>query len=341
VFWFRSFWQKVKKPLKIASIILACLLGVGFIVSFIGGYYHDWTWTGFGPYTPPTKDSGFQRGKTLYDWLQLFFIPAAIAFGVWWLSRLQQQRDQRLAEGNQREAALKEYYNIMSELLLHENLRKSDPDAEVRNLARVWTLTVLPRLDSYRKRSVLQFVYDSGLITKGRVIVDLDGAILAGAFLYGAHLSDANLSGASLGGADLNSAELSDADLIQTDLSFAELRRANLGDANLKQAFMVKADLKLADLRGANLQGTTLTNADLFGARLQRANLTLASLNQANLSGANLSEANLTDAFLNGADLQGATLEKANLTGADVTTEQLNKAKSLKGAIMHDGSVHP
>jgi hypothetical protein len=43
---------------------------------------------------------------------------------------------------NQREAALKEYFEKMSELLLHENLRHSDPDAEVRKIARVWALTV-------------------------------------------------------------------------------------------------------------------------------------------------------------------------------------------------------
>src|SRR5262249_4981248 len=155
--------------------------------SFIGGYFYGWTWTGFGPFTPPTSD--YQRGATLYDWLQLAVVPAAIAFGVVGLSRLPQQRDQRLAEerakseqqaaekraqteheiadGNQHEASLKEYYNIMSELLLHENLRKSDPDAEVRNMARVWTLTALRRLDGHRKRSVLQFLYSSDLITKG------------------------------------------------------------------------------------------------------------------------------------------------------------------------------
>lgn len=104
----RSFWQKAKKPLKIAGIVLACLLGVAFIVSFIGGYFFDWTWTGFGPYTPPTSD--FQRGVTLYDWFQLAIIPAAIAFGVVWFSRMQQQRDQRLADQraeSEREAAEK------------------------------------------------------------------------------------------------------------------------------------------------------------------------------------------------------------------------------------------
>jgi hypothetical protein len=31
---------------------------------------------------------------------------------------------------------------------------------------------------------------------------------------------------------------------------------------------------------------------------------------------------------------------KADLRGAQVTDQQLNKAKSLKGAIMPDGSVH-
>jgi hypothetical protein len=46
VSWFHSFWQKAKKPLKIAGIILTCLLGVGFIVSLIGGYFYGWTWTG-------------------------------------------------------------------------------------------------------------------------------------------------------------------------------------------------------------------------------------------------------------------------------------------------------
>jgi uncharacterized protein YjbI with pentapeptide repeats len=41
------------------------------------------------------------------------------------------------------------------------------------------------------------------------------------------------------------------------------------------------------------------------------------------------------------ADLEEANLVRADLTGANVTEEQLNKAKSLKGAIMPDGSIHP
>jgi flagellar biosynthesis/type III secretory pathway M-ring protein FliF/YscJ len=140
----RSWWQNTSKKRKIAQIFVLVVV-VGLIVSFIGGYVFNWTWTGFGPYTPPT--SGLQRGKTLYDWLQLAIIPAAIAFGVWLLNRLQQKRDQQLADqraqtereaaekhadtereialDNQREAALQAYIDSMSELLLHKKLRGS------------------------------------------------------------------------------------------------------------------------------------------------------------------------------------------------------------------------
>ena len=53
-----------------------------------------------------------------------------------------------------------------------------------------------------------------------------------------------------------------------------------------------------------------------------------------------LSEANLSRAVLFQADLSGAVLDNANLSGAVVTEEQLEKAKSLKGATMPDGSIH-
>ncbi len=41
------------------------------------------------------------------------------------------------------------------------------------------------------------------------------------------------------------------------------------------------------------------------------------------------------------ANLEDANLVRADLTGANVTPEQLNRAKSLKGAIMPDGTIHP
>ena len=150
---FRSWWQEIKKPSVIGIIALSGLL-VALIVVEVGFYG-----TGF-------------AGKTLWDWLQLLFVPAALtAFGFLLNYRernaaerrnekereeeerrtaneqkaavrhaeeelkIEQQRskaEQEIASGNQREAALQAYINEMSELLLHENLRESKPEAEAR-----------------------------------------------------------------------------------------------------------------------------------------------------------------------------------------------------------------
>ena len=325
---FRSWWQNTSKKRKIAQIIVLVVV-VGLIVSFIGGYFFNWTWTGFGPYTPPT--SGLQRGKSLYDWLQLAIIPAAIAFGVWLLNRLQQQRDQQLADDraqterdialdNQREAALQAYLDCMTELLLEKGLRKSVDNDEVRTIAHVRTLRVLPRLDGGRRSILLEFLKNTGLINKSERIVDLSGA----------DLSEVRFYCVDLGEIDLCEANLHEADLSISYLADAMLCDANLSGANLFQSVLSKANLMGADLSRTNLSGADLCETSLIEANLSGANLREAELNAAKLSFANLS----------GADLTGANLSNADLTLAAVTTEQLDKAKSLKGTTMPDGTKH-
>ncbi len=100
-----------------------------------------------------------------------------------------------------------------------------------------------------------------------------------------------------------------------------------------------------------NLYGIDLNDAILPFARLHGAFLDGAQFHKAFLIGANLSNAILYATDLNGADLRGADLRGANLGNADlseanlseaiVTTEQLKTARSLKGATMPDGSIHP
>jgi uncharacterized protein YjbI with pentapeptide repeats len=133
----------------------------------------------------------------------------------------------------------------MSQLMLAEGLTFSEPGAQgptnnVIALARAWTLTVLPALDARRKRSVLQFLYESGLLEKGSTIVDLTGGDLSQADLQGLNLSNANLHNANLS---------------RADLGFANLRGANLSDANLSGADLSGANLSDADLIEANLSG--------------------------------------------------------------------------------------
>jgi uncharacterized protein YjbI with pentapeptide repeats len=99
-------------------------------------------------------------------------------------------------------------------------------------------------------------------------------------------------------------------------------------------------DFSWANLYQADLSEAVLSRAVLYHVSLGKANLKGANLDRADLIGANLREAILTGANLRGADLNKANLAWANLSGANVTSEQLGKAASLKGATMPDGTVH-
>src|SRR5229473_1605791 len=287
-----------------------------------------------------------------WDWLQLLVIPFVLAVGsylfIYTASRngqkamqLRNQTERDIALDNQHETALQDYIDKLSELLLHEKLRESAPEDEVRKIARVRTLTVLPRLDKERKRSVLQFLHESGLIDKDKRIIDLRGADLSGANLIAAYLNEADLSRAILSEADLSGAYLDEANLGGAYLRGAILRGAILRGANLSGANLGEANLGETDLSGAILSGANLHGAGLGGANLGKANLSGANLSGFNLGGANLGGANLDGADLSEADLNAADLNEAYLNGATITPEQLDKAKSLTGAVMPDGLKHP
>jgi len=207
-----------------------------------------------------------------------------LALGGYLFNYTTSRNEQAIASDNQREAAMKEYFDKVSELMLHENLSKSEPDAEVRKIARVLTLTVLRRLDGRRKGSVIQFLYESGLIDKDKRIVNLTGADLHGADLHGAKLFAADLHGAKL--------------------LFADLRGAHLDEADLSGAHLTSADLSGADLFVANLHEAHLDEADLSGAKLDRADLSEADLSGADLHGAKVPDKHLAEAK----SLKGATM---------------------------------
>lgn len=115
-------------------------------------------------------------------------------------------------------------------------------------------------------------------------------------------------------------------DLLRADITGADLFKANLKGAALIHTSLEASEFFNADLSSADLRGALLYNCDFQDAILIGTNLS-----DTDLSGTNLIGANLTDADLSG----------ANLSGAKVTQGQLSKAKSLKGATMPDGSIHP
>ena len=282
---FRSWWQTIRKTLAVVGIIVACVLGIVTIVGIIGGYLFNWNW------------SGLSR-KTLWDWLQLLFIPLVLAIGGYLFSLSISKNEHVIALDNQREAALNAYIDNMSELLLRENLRESKPDAEIRDIARARTLALLQRLDASRKGSVLKFLYETGLIKGDNCVIDLSDADLSQVNIYPELLLN-------LG---------------------AVLHVYDLSEINLSYTHLEKACLTFTKLRGANLSNAMLDDANLA---------------QVDLSGANLRSSTLFRTQLDGAKLDGAILDGAKIIMSHVTQEQINTARSLKGATMPDRSIHP
>jgi uncharacterized protein YjbI with pentapeptide repeats len=301
------------------------LVAVAIILGFLG---YGPAWTGFGGRTVPVgRGEAVFPAKTLWDWMQLLVVPLALAAGAYWLNRVQSERERR-AQETQRErelriednrsqdAALEAYLDRMDQLLLDRGLRESQEGDEVRVSARARTITVLSRLDSRRKASVLRFLYEARLIAKGNPVVDLDGADLRHTDLYGFKLIDADLSGA-----DLSDANLTLADLSGAELTFTKFIRANLKQARLKGAHMPATTLRRAILHRALLDAAVLTNsvlprADLSGALMDDAVLKHAKLDRCDMRGASARRADFSGARLFSADLTEANLSDANLEKA-------------------------
>src|SRR5215208_7578613 len=202
-----------------------------------------WRWTGF-------------ANKTLWDWLQLLVVPAMLALVGFLLAEAQENIQQHAEESRAQDEALQAYLEGMGNLLLDEGLLTSQEDEEVRTLARARTLTILGRVDGARKRSVVQFLYESQLIDKDKPIVRLSGA----------DLTDADLSGADLSGADLRVADLRRADLSRAVLFGADLSDAVLFDADLSDARLSGADL--SGIRGVTPEELEATAFSLSGATM-------------------------------------------------------------------------
>lgn len=117
--------------------------------------------------------TGFTE-KTLWDWLDLLIIPAVLALGVLWVNWISQRNEQRradrenqiereIASERNQETVLQTYLDRMTELLLKENLRNSQPEDEVRTVAKTRTLTILRSLEKERKNTVLGFLVEAEL----------------------------------------------------------------------------------------------------------------------------------------------------------------------------------
>ncbi len=157
---FRSWWQKRRGLLLVTGIIALLVVA---IVLIWASYANKWGAAGF-------------SNKTVWDWLQLLIVPLVLALIALvfqlansrterQLAKQRYEQDQQIALDKQREDLLQTYLDRMSELLLKEGLRSSAVDAEVRNVARVRTITLLFQLDARRIGLVFAFLREAGLMS--------------------------------------------------------------------------------------------------------------------------------------------------------------------------------
>jgi hypothetical protein len=253
--------------------LLGIGIGLAIVIIAVCGYAFGWPWTGLAK-------------RTFWDWLSLLIVPVVLALGGYLFTRSENRRtkddaerqravdreiadkqrgiDREIADERRQDEMLQAYLDGMSQLLTDEKrpLHRSQVGDSLSTVARARTLTVLARLDGERKGSVLRFLYESGLITKDRVVVDLTRADLNGADLAGANLARALLREAILLGARLDGVTLSEADLRGVDLRGADLIGATLSGANLAGTALSGVYLGGAILKGAMLAGAYLKGAE-------------------------------------------------------------------------------
>jgi hypothetical protein len=237
-------------PRRTDQVVRTVVVGVFVVLVVLFGYAYQWT--GFGQ-SKVAQD--VRPAKTLWDWLDLLIVPIVLALGGYFLNSSQTRATQAAAERRAQDDALQAYLDQMSAMLIPKkdqpSLSDEHPPDSLKAVARARTLTMLPRLKPDHKARVVQFLYESGLIAKGRPILDLRGANLIGA----------NLSEDSLGWVRISSSALSRTNLSEADLSSANLSGVRLFDANLIGADLIGADLSGADLSSANLSGANLSGA--------------------------------------------------------------------------------
>lgn len=112
-----------------------------------------------------------EPGKTLWDWLDLLIIPAVLAIGASLINNRNQRIEREIASDRNQEAAFQAYLDrMMTELLLkkEDGLRDSQPEGEVRTVARTCTLTVLRGLDGVCKGTFVHFFLRPSLFQQQR-----------------------------------------------------------------------------------------------------------------------------------------------------------------------------
>jgi hypothetical protein len=195
----------------------------------------------------------FTSDKKGLDFLTGLSIPVLLAAGGWWISGLNDRRQENIASNAQRDLVLVKYLEDMKPYIID---KQKDSPREWRYWVQPLTETAFERLSmtdsngkplaSKQKGAVIVFLYRAGLIED--TSEDTRAGKIKTRFIsfQKVNLSGANLTLRQLGGANFQGA----------DLRGALLRNSHLENTSLRMTQLQGADLQGAELSGADLRGT-------------------------------------------------------------------------------------
>ena len=252
--WSEQVWRSTKKYWIYIILFLSGLVAAAILNRFV--------WCNF--VAVRNVNQCTLLGQSAWEWIKLLIGPIIVAITGAFLNQFFKFRDDQRKNQENKIAAnqldqeravekdrlnqdtLIDYFNQMTQLLLSadwpnlgEKTKNTSASLPIVALAKARTFAVLNELDSRRKGSLINFLFE----TKALKSISLRRS----------NLYKASLHKAKLYWVDLHKADLSEADLSGADLYKANLYRANLGRANLYKANLYKTKLIKADLDGANL----------------------------------------------------------------------------------------
>ena len=185
---------------------VAAALVITLLVAVAYGTWLDWKWkamTGWQPlvdYIDPKGATGRKDAVQVYAVIvagEIASITAAVGLLNLRLTRKNLEQQRKLETQRAQGTALQVYYEQIGKLLTDSDLRNTER-GEIRELARIQTLTVLREVDGNGKGSLLTFLHVAGLIEAENPAVSLWGVNLRRADLHRADLQDAFLREANL-----------------------------------------------------------------------------------------------------------------------------------------------
>lgn len=296
-------------------------------------------------------------------------------------TKIQKDNELQIVLEKQQQDSLQTYLDYMTALILDRNLRSATSESDIASIAAARTHATLRMLDGVRKGIVIRFLVEVGLIINTEIVdekivacspvLNLEGADLSnmkltdlnfwqGVVFHRSNLSNAifertGFSRSSFWGSKIDKADFSTCELIGANFAHVNMSNTNFSHTNASEIVFGLATIKNSDFKNSILLEGMFDKANLENVLFSKswfcgANFTGSTLNEVSFEGADLSPwyeneikkvSTFSSAKLNSVNFNGADLTEVDFRYATVSLDLLSKAKSLKGAIMPNGEVHP